>query len=164
MYSRCWMGPLASSTLAKNFFCSSQKAAMACWPNSMAASMSSSEISSAPASSMEMKSPVPASSRSRSELSRSSYVGLTRNSCVSRSRPMRTQARGPSNGTPPTVSAALAPMVQMTSNGFTWSHTREVATTCTSLRKPAGKLGRSGRSIMRAVSVALSVGRVSRFR
>ena len=72
MYSRCWMGPLASSTLAKNFFSSSQKAAMASWPKAMAASMSSSEISSAPASSMEMKSDAPPSSRSRSELSRSS--------------------------------------------------------------------------------------------
>ncbi len=50
----------------------SQKAAMASWPNSMAASMSSSVTSSAPASTMEMKSRVPASSRSRSEFSRSS--------------------------------------------------------------------------------------------
>ena len=84
------------------------------------------------------------------------------NSPVSTSRPMRTQASGPSKGTPPTVSAADAPMVQMTSKGFTWSQTSEVATICTSLRKPSGKLGRMGRSIMRAVSVALSVGRVSR--
>ena len=45
---------------------------MASWPNAMAASMSSSEISSAPASSMEMNVAEPASSRSRSELSRSS--------------------------------------------------------------------------------------------
>ena len=72
MYSRCGNSPLASRTLAKNFSCSAQNAAMASWPKAMAASMSSSEISSAPASSMEMKSAEPPSSRSRSELSRSS--------------------------------------------------------------------------------------------
>lgn len=42
------------------------------WPNFMAASMSSSEISSAPASTIEMKSAEPPSSVSRSEFSRSS--------------------------------------------------------------------------------------------
>ena len=77
---------------------------------------------------------------------------------------MRTHASGPSKGTPPTVSAELAPMTHMTSSGFTWSATSEVATTWTSLRNPAGKLGRSGRSIMRAVSVAFSEGRASRLR
>lgn len=47
--------------------------ARASWPNCMAASMSSSVTSSAPASTMEMKSlRVPPSSRSRSEFSRSS--------------------------------------------------------------------------------------------
>ena len=86
------------------------------------------------------------------------------NSPVSRSRPMRTQASGPSKGTPPTVRAAEAAMTQMVSTGLTWSATSVVATTCTSLRKPAGKLGRSGRSIMRAVRVAFSDGRASRLR
>ena len=71
-YSRFGKGPLASSTLAKNFFSSSQKAAIASWPKAMASSMSSSEISLAPASSMEMKVAEPPSSRSRSEASRSS--------------------------------------------------------------------------------------------
>ena len=32
--------------------------------------------------------------------------------------------------------------------GLTWSATSEVATMCTSLRKPSGKLGRIGRSIV----------------
>ena len=41
-------------TLARNAACFSQNAAMASWPKVMAASMSSSEISSAPASTMEM--------------------------------------------------------------------------------------------------------------
>ena len=77
---------------------------------------------------------------------------------------MRTQASGPSKGTPPSVMASEAPMVQMPSMGFTWSATSDVATIWTSLRKPSGKLGRIGRSIMRAVSVALSDGRPSRFR
>ena len=55
-------------------------------------------------------------------------------------------------------------MTQMVSTGLTWSATSVVATTWTSLRKPAGKLGRSGRSIMRAVRVAFSDGRASRLR
>ena len=86
------------------------------------------------------------------------------NSWVSRSRPMRTHASGPSKGTPPTVRAADAAMTQMVSTGLTWSATSVVATTWTSLRKPAGKLGRSGRSIIRAVRVAFSDGRASRLR
>ena len=83
---------------------------------------------------------------------------------VSVSRPMRTHASGPSKGTPPRVRPREAPIVQMTSMGFTWSATSEVATIWTSLRKPSGKLGRMGRSIMRAVSVAFSLGRPSRLR
>ena len=86
------------------------------------------------------------------------------NSWVSRSRPMRTHASGPSKGTPPTVRAAEAAMMQMVSTGFTWSATSVVATTWTSFLNPAGKLGRSGRSIMRAVRVAFSDGRASRLR
>ena len=77
---------------------------------------------------------------------------------------MRTQASGPSKGTPPTVSAAEAPMMQMVSTELTWSATSEVATTWTSLRKPSGNDGRSGRSIMRAVRVPFSEGRASRLR
>ena len=163
-YSRTGNGPLTSMHFWKNFFSSSQNAAMASWPNAMAASMSSSEISFAPASSMEMNVADPPSSRSRSELSRSSYVGFTRNSPVSTSRPMRTPASGPSNGTPPTVSAAEAPMMQMVSTEFTWSATSGIATIWTSFLKPSGKDGRMGRSIMRAVRVAFSLGRASRFR
>ncbi len=83
---------------------------------------------------------------------------------VSGSRPMRTQASGPSKGTPPTVRAALAAMTQTVSTGSSWSATRGMATTCTSRLKPSTKPGRMGRSIMRAVSVPFSEGRASRFR
>ena len=55
-------------------------------------------------------------------------------------------------------------MTQMVSTEWIWSATSEVATTWTSLRKPSGNDGRSGRSIMRAVSVAFSEGRASRLR
>ena len=72
MYSLGWMGPLTRSHSATNSSWASQNAPMASWPNCMAASMSSSVTSSAPASTMEMKSRVPASSRSRSDASRSS--------------------------------------------------------------------------------------------
>ena len=65
-------GPLTCSHSATNSSWAWQKAARASWPNFMAASMSSSEISSAPASTIEMKSAEPPSSRSRLEFSRSS--------------------------------------------------------------------------------------------
>ena len=101
---------------------------------------------------------------SRSECSDSSNVGFTMNSPVSMSRPMRTQAAGPSKGAAPSMRAALAPMTQMVSGGFTLSTTSVVHTTCTSRLKPSTKPGRMGRSTMRAVSVPLSDGRASRFR
>ena len=55
-------------------------------------------------------------------------------------------------------------MTQMVSTELTWSATSGMATICTSLRKPSGKDGRMGRSIMRAMSVAFSEGRASRLR
>ena len=69
------------------------------------------------------------------------------NSPVSLSRPMRTQASGPSNGTPPMVMAREAPMTQITSTGFFDRPRGEVATTWTLLRKPSGKDGRNIRTV-----------------
>ena len=69
---------------------------------------------------------------SRSEFSCSELVGFTMNSPVSMSRPMRTQAAGPSKGAPPTRSAAEAPATQMVSGRFSPSMTNGVATMCTS--------------------------------
>ena len=55
-------------------------------------------------------------------------------------------------------------MMQMVSTEFTWSATSGIATIWTSFLNPSGKDGRMGRSIMRAVRVAFSLGRASRFR
>ena len=78
------------------------------------------------------------------------------------SRQMRTPASGPSNGMPAAISAAEAPMIEMTSGWLIWSAERTVAMTWTSLRNPSANDERIGRSIMRAVSVAFSDGRDSR--
>ena len=60
------------------------------------------------------------------------------------------------------MSAADAPMIEMTSGWLIWSAERTVAMTWTSLRNPSANDERIGRSIMRAVSVAFSEGRDSR--
>ena len=58
--------------------------------------------------------------------------------------------------------AALAALMASTSWGFSWSAPRTVMTTWVSLRYPSAKLGRSGRSMSRAVRMAVSDGRPSR--
>ena len=63
---------------------------------------------------------------------------------------------------PDSISAALAALMASTSCGFSWSAPRTVTTTWVSLRYPSAKLGRSGRSISRAVRMAVSDGRPSR--
>ena len=83
-------------------------------------------------------------------------VGLTTNSPSM--RPTRTAPTGPRNGSGEIISAADAPLMQRMSCGVTRSAERTVQMTCTSLRKPFGQSGRIGRSIIRAVSVARSVG------
>ena len=75
---------------------------------------------------------------------------------------MRTAPIGPLKGMPDSISAADAALMASTSWGFSWSAPMTVPTTWTSLRKPSGNDGRSGRSIRRAVSVAASEARPSR--
>ena len=77
-------------------------------------------------------------------------------------RDRRTAPIGPSNGMPDTMSAADAPLIDATSCGFSRSAPMIVAMTCTSLRKPSGNDGRSGRSVSRQVRIAGSPGRPSR--
>ncbi|GBC94300.1 hypothetical protein HRbin16_00081 [bacterium HR16] len=76
--------------------------------------------------------------------------------------PMRTAPTGPLNGMFETVNAADAPMMESTSGRCSLSTDRGIAITCTSLRIPLGNSGRKGRSIRRAVSTALSLGRPPR--
>ena len=61
------------------------------------------------------------------------------------------------------MSAAEAPLMQRMSP-VTRSADRTVQMTCTSFVKPFGQSGRMGRSIMRAVRIAFSVGRPSRLK
>src|SRR4051794_7632909 len=75
---------------------------------------------------------------------------------------MRTAPIGPLNGMPETMRAAEAPLMDAMSCGFSRSAPRIVAMTWTSLRKPSGNDGRSGRSVRRQVRIACSPGRPSR--
>ena len=102
----------------------------------------------------------PATMSSNVDSALSSNVG-----CVIHSEPWRdrrTAPIGPSNGMPDTISAADAPLIDAMSCGCTRSAPMIVAITCTSLRKPSGNDGRSGRSVSRQVSTAGSLGRPSR--
>ena len=63
---------------------------------------------------------------------------------------------GPSKGMPESIRAAEAALMARTSWGLTWSAPKMVPTTWTSLRKPLGNEGRSGRSISRQVRMAWS--------
>ena len=65
---------------------------------------------------------------------------------------------------PEMVSAAEAPIRATTSGSFSRSWLSTVQTTWVSLRKPAAKSGRIGRSIRREVSTSFSVGRPSRLK
>ena len=74
----------------------------------------------------------------------------------------RTPATGPENGRPEIwvdADAALMASTSYSSSGFS---AITVMTTWTSLRRPALKVGRSGRSISRQVRMASSEGRPSR--
>ena len=77
---------------------------------------------------------------------------------------MRTAPTGPRKGSGEIISAVDAPLMHRMSCGVTRSADSTVQITCTSLRKPFGQSGRMGRSIMRAVRIARSVGRPSRLK
>ncbi len=134
------------------------------WAISNASRIVSSGISMAPASTIVSASFVPTTIRSSvlSPVSIAASVGLMTSS--SSIRPMRTAPTGPRNGSGETISAAEAPLMQRMSCAVTRSAESVVQTTCTSLRKPFGQSGRIGRSIMRAVRIARSVGRPSRLK
>src|SRR2546423_6282126 len=78
--------------------------------------------------------------------------------------PTRTAPTGPRKGSGEIISAAEAPLMQRMSCGVTMSADSVVQITCTSFLKPFGQSGRIGRSIIRAVRIAFSVGRPSRLK
>ncbi len=83
-----------------------------------------------------------------------------------RPRPSRSGRHRPDrrNGSDEIMSAADAPLMHMTSWATIWSAERTVAMSCTSFLKPFGQSGLIGRSTMRAVRIARSVGRPSRLK
>ncbi len=109
---------------------------------------------------MRMASFVPASLRSRSEISISAKVGLTTNSPFT--RPMRTAPTGPPQGMSEIMSAVEAALIARMSSGLMPSDENEYMMTCTSLRIPSWKSGRSGRSVRRAVRMDSVEARPSR--
>ncbi len=118
------------------FFCSSscaaQRVRISSWAIWRASSIVSSSTSVAPASTIEIASTVPATTRSSSDSSVSCSVGLMMNS--SPIRPMRTAPTGPWKGISESMRAIEAPLSARMSKAFTWSTERIVATTCVSLR------------------------------
>src|SRR5215212_3842665 len=71
---------------------------------------------------------------------------------------------GPKNGSGESIRAADAPLIARMSYGVIRSAESVMQMTCTSFLKPFGHSGRIGRSIMRAVRIAFSVGRPSRLK
>ena len=131
-------------------------------PNVTAPSITSSVSSLASDSTISTPSLVPATMRSRSEVAISVCSGLILNSPPN--TPTRAAPIGPMNGMPEIVSAAEQPTIATMSGSFSRSWLSTVAMTCTSLRKPSGNSGRTGRSMRREVSVSFSVGRPSRLK
>ncbi len=91
-----------------------------------------------------------------------SSVGLTTK--LPSTLPIRTAPTGVGYGMSEIISAADAPFIARMSYGWTWSTESVRLTSCVSRRQPFGKSGRSGRSIMRAISVAFSPARPSRLK
>jgi len=78
--------------------------------------------------------------------------------------PTCTPAIGPLNGASEIISAADAPRMLSMLGEQSISAERTVATICTSSLYPSGKRGRIGRSIIRALRMATSLGRPSRLK
>ena len=74
----------------------------------------------------------------------------------------RTAPIGPENGSPASWVDADAALIATTSYMSAGFRLITVTTTCTSLRRPSAKDGRSGRSVSRQVRIASVLGRPSR--
>ena len=129
---------------------------------SSASRISASGTSLAPHSTISTASSVPATTRSMSVVRSCSSVGLTTK--LPSILPMRTAPTAVGYGTSEIISAADAPFIARMSYGWTWSTDSVRLTSCVSRRQPFGNSGRSGRSIMRAISVAFSPARPSRLK
>ena len=98
---------------------------------SSASRISASETMFAPASTIRMASSVPATMRSRSQLSsRSCSLGLTTK--LPSILPIRIAPTGLGSGTGESISAADAPFIARMSNGWSWSTESGNVTSCVS--------------------------------
>ena len=132
------------------------------WATFSASMISASEISSDPPSTMTIESADPLTTRSTLENSSCWKVGLRIQ--FPSTRPTRTAASGPFQGTGERPSAVDAATTPSTSASFSWSADSTVTKTWTSFLKPSGKSGRIERSISRLARISLSEGRPSRLR
>ena len=133
---------------------------MASKPNNKAPSISSSETSLAPDSTMLMAFFVPATVNSISVCCACSTVGFKTYSPFT--RPTSTPAIGPSNGISEMARANEEPNIAAIAGEQSCSTLITKFVTWTSLRNPSANIGRIGRSIKRAVKVASVLGRPSR--
>ena len=125
-------------------------------------SITSLGTSFAPASIMTILSAEPATVKFRSETLRWAVMGF---STISPStKPTLMAAMGPAKGMSEMLMAMEAAIKPAISGELSTSLARTVTTTETSLRMSLGNSGRMGRSIIREVRIAFSVGRPSRFR
>ena len=121
----------------------------------LVASASTIMIATSPSSSTR-----PATTMSNTASASSVWVGkATQRSWISATR---TPPMGPENGRPASCVEAEAALIATTSYRWSGFSAMMVATTCTSLRRPLAKDGRSGRSMSRQVRIASSLGRPSR--
>ena len=135
---------------------------LASWPAMMPLYISSSETSLAPASIMAMRSSVEATVTAIWLTLRWAALGLMINSPST--RPTETPEMGPFQGISEMDRAMEVPMRAAISGELSWSTDITVQTMDTSLRMSLGNRGRMGRSIIRQVRVAFSLGRPSLFK
>ena len=135
---------------------------MAACAISMASTTSSSDSSFSMPSTMVTVSLVPATVISTPQVTWVSRSGLMTN--WPSTRPMRTPAIGPWNGASEIIKAADAPRMPNILGGQSGSADSTIATICTSSLYPLGNKGRMGRSIMRPVKMAASLGLPSRLK
>jgi hypothetical protein len=127
-----------------------------------ASSISDSETSSEPPSTMTIESAEPLTTRSMVENSSCWKVGLRIQ--LPSTRPTRTAAKGPFHGTEERLSAVDAATTPSVSASFSWSADSTVTNTCTSFLNPSGNNGRIDRSMIRPARISSSDGRPSRLR
>ena len=127
-----------------------------------ASTISASDTSSAPPSTITIESEETLTTTSMVENSSCWNVGLRIQ--FPSTRPTRTAASGPFQGTGDRLSAAEAAITPSMSASFSWSADRTETKIWTSFLNPSGKSGRMDRSMSRRARISLSEGRPSRLR